>query len=84
MQPPTITRVVDSLVQQGLVTRTVSQEDRRVARVAATDEGVALVDSVRRRRDAYLARHLRTMSADDLALLTRAAALLERLTEDPA
>jgi hypothetical protein len=39
---------------------------------------------VRRRRDAYLARHLRTMSADDLALLTRAAALLERLTEDPA
>jgi len=84
VQPPTITRVVDSLVQQGLVTRTVSQEDRRVARVAATDEGVALVDSVRRRRDAYLARHLRTMSADDLALLTRAAALLERLTEDPA
>src|SRR5947199_1629234 len=62
VQPPTITRVVDSLVQRGLATRTVSDEDRRVAWVAATAEGRALVDATRRRRDAYLARHLRTRS----------------------
>ena len=30
-----------------------------------------------------LARRLRTLSPDELELLTRAAALLERLTEDP-
>ncbi len=84
VQPPTITRVVDSLVQRGLATRTVSDEDRRVAWVAPTAEGRALVDAIRRRRDAYLARHLRTLSPEDLALLQRAAALLERLTEDPA
>jgi DNA-binding MarR family transcriptional regulator len=84
VQPPTITRVVESLVQRELATRTVSDEDRRVAWVAATPAGRALVEGTRKRRDAYLARHLRTMSDDDLALLTRAALLLQRLTEDPA
>jgi DNA-binding MarR family transcriptional regulator len=82
--PPTVTRVVDALVQKGLVTRTVSEDDRRVARVEATPDGVALVEQIRRRRDAYLARHLRALSPDDVALLARAATLLERLTEDPA
>ena len=84
VQPPTITRVVDSLVQKGLVTRLADDEDRRVAWVSATAEGRALVEATRRRRDAYLAKHLRTLSAEELALLQRAAPLLERLTEDPA
>jgi DNA-binding MarR family transcriptional regulator len=82
--PPTITRVVDALLQKGLATRTVAEDDRRVARVESTPAGKALVEQIRRRRDAYLARHLRALSPDDLALLARAATLLERLTEDPA
>jgi len=83
VQPPSITRIVDALVHKGLVTRTVCEDDRRVARVAPTAEGRALVESIRRRRDAYLARHLRNFSSDDLELLARAATLLERLNEDP-
>jgi DNA-binding MarR family transcriptional regulator len=83
VQPPTITRVVDSLVGKGLVTRTTSVTDRRVAYIEPTREGRALVETTRKQRDAYLARHLRALSPDDLALLHRAAALLERLTEDP-
>jgi DNA-binding MarR family transcriptional regulator len=82
--PPTITRVVDALVQKGLATRTVSEYDRRVARVEPTAAGKGLVEQIRRRRDAYLARHLRALSPDEVALLARAATLLERLTEDPA
>ena len=83
VQPPSITRIVDSLSQQGLVTRAASEEDRRVAFVTATARGRALVDTIRRRRDAYLAARLRTLSPEDLALLERAAGLLERLVEDP-
>src|SRR4051812_3453569 len=83
VQPPSITRVVDSLVTLGFVTRTQSDEDRRVAWVAATDDGRALVDNVRRQRDLYLAQRLRSFSAEDRAVLARAAVLLERLTEDP-
>src|SRR4051794_30313420 len=45
VQPPTITRIVDSLMQQGFVTRVRGEEDRRVAFVEATAEGRALVDT---------------------------------------
>jgi DNA-binding MarR family transcriptional regulator len=83
VQPPSITRVVDVLVSEGFATRTQSEEDRRVAWVAATDEGRALVEAVRRQRDAYLAQRLRTLTAEDRAVLARAAVLLEQLTEDP-
>ena len=83
VQPPTITRVIDSLERKGLATRTPSDQDRRVAFVEPTPAGRALVDTIRRRRDAYLARRLRTFSAEERALLERAARLLERLIEDP-
>jgi DNA-binding MarR family transcriptional regulator len=83
VQPPSITRVVDVLVNQGYATRTPSDEDRRVAWVEPTPAGRALIDTVRRQRDAYLAQRLRSFSAEDRAVLARAAVLLERLTEDP-
>jgi DNA-binding MarR family transcriptional regulator len=83
VQPPTITRVVDSLERQGLATRVPSDQDRRVAFVEATPAGRALVETIRRRRDAYLARRLRTFSTEERKLLERAAGLLERLIEDP-
>jgi len=83
VQPPTVTRIVDALGQQGLVTRAASDDDRRVAFVAATAEGRALVEAIRCRRDAYLAERLRTFTPDELAVLERAAPLLERLLEEP-
>ena len=83
VKPPTVTRIVDALGQRDLVTRVVDDDDRRVAWVAPTTAGRTLVDTIRRRRDAYLAEHLRTFSAEDRELLARAADLLERLIEDP-
>ena len=83
VQPPTITRIVDSLERKGLATRVPSPDDRRFAFVEPTPQGSALVDTIRRRRDAYLARRLRTFSTEERALLERAAGLLERLIEDP-
>jgi DNA-binding MarR family transcriptional regulator len=83
VQPPTVTRVVDSLERKDLATRVPSEHDRRVWFVEATPAGRALVETIRRRRDAYLARRLRTFSAEERALLERAAGLLERLIEDP-
>jgi DNA-binding MarR family transcriptional regulator len=83
VQPPTITRVVDMLEQKGLATRVPSEDDRRVAFVEPTPDGRALVDTIRRRRDAYLAGRLRTFTGEERELLERAAKLLERLIEDP-
>jgi DNA-binding MarR family transcriptional regulator len=83
VQPPTITRIVDLLEQKGLAVRVPSEEDRRVAYVEPTATGRAIVETIRRRRDAYLARRLRTFTAEERELLERAAVLLERLIEDP-
>jgi len=83
VRPPTITRVCDLLEQKGLATRVPSEDDRRVAFVEPTRAGRALVETIRRRRDEYLAGRLQMFSADERALLERAAGLLERLIEDP-
>jgi DNA-binding MarR family transcriptional regulator len=82
VQPPSVTRVVDVLVTEGLATRTQSEEDRRVAWVEPTATGRDLVEAVRRQRDEYLAQRLSTLSREDVAMLARAAALLEQLTAD--
>src|SRR5882724_10373087 len=84
VQPPTVTRVVDNLERKGLATRVPSEDDRRVAFVEPTAAGRTLVDTIRRRRDAYLAGRLRTFTPEERELLERAATLLERLIEDPA
>jgi DNA-binding MarR family transcriptional regulator len=84
VRPPTVTRVVDILEQKGLAIRVPSEDDRRVAFVEPTAVGRTLVDTIRRRRDAYLAGRLRTFSPEERELLERAAPLLERLIEDPA
>jgi DNA-binding MarR family transcriptional regulator len=83
VQPPTITRMVDALAAAGLAARRQGSEDRRIVHVEATREGRALVEAVRRRRDTYLAQRLNALDTEDLALLARAAELLERLCEDP-
>lgn len=81
VQPPTMTRVVARLEEQGLVSRTVDPVDRRVARVSATAAGTALLDQSRRRKDTYLATRLGSLSSDDRLTLAQALAVLERLAE---
>jgi DNA-binding MarR family transcriptional regulator len=54
VQPPTMSRVVDSLVSAGLVTRTKNPDDARSAAIEATSEGRALVRRRRASTDAYL------------------------------
>jgi DNA-binding MarR family transcriptional regulator len=56
-------------------------EDRRSSLLTATPAGDALLDSLRDRKDAYLARRLDGLSPDDRAALDRAAAILERLLQ---
>ncbi len=82
VRPPTMTKVVASLVEQGLVTREPDPLDGRVAWVMATPEGRSLLRRTRRRSDAYLATRLRSLDREELLVLERASRLLERLTEE--
>ncbi|MBA3306852.1 MAG: MarR family transcriptional regulator [Thermoleophilaceae bacterium] len=82
VQRPTATRVVARLEAEGLVARTGDPSDGRVTLLAATPAGIALLRTLRTRKNAYLARWLRDLPAEDLAALERAADVLERLLED--
>ena len=81
VKPPTMTKIVACLEDQGLVSRTVDPSDRRVARVEATAEGRRFLDHSRRQKDAYLAERLRGLDPADREALERAAAVLERLLD---
>ena len=81
VRPPTLTKVVAALEEQGLVVRHVDPRDRRVSRVEMTARGSALMAENRVRSDAYLSARLASLSAEDRAALERAVGVLERLLE---
>jgi DNA-binding MarR family transcriptional regulator len=84
VQPPTMTRIVASLVERGWVERLTDQDDRRIAWVEVTPEGRRLLARQRRLKDALLARGLRGVSSEELDVLERAAGILERLSGGPS
>jgi DNA-binding MarR family transcriptional regulator len=81
IQRPTATRIVARLEEAGLVERVADPVDGRSFTVSATAEGRKLMNKLRTRKNAYLARRLRGLSEDDLATLDRAADILEGLLE---
>jgi DNA-binding MarR family transcriptional regulator len=81
VQPPSMTKVLAHLEERGLVRRDVHPTDRRQAIIAITDEGVALLDSERRSRDAWLAQRVSQLSAEELELLARVVPVLDKLAE---
>jgi DNA-binding MarR family transcriptional regulator len=82
IQRPTATRLLARLEAPRLVERTADPGDRRSSLVAVTPAGETLLAQVRTRKDAYLARRLRSLSPDDRATLRRASEILERMLED--
>ena len=81
VQPPSMTRTVGCLLKIGMVSREAHATDGRQVVVALSDDGLALLDAERRRRDAWLARRLRELPPADRELLRRAVPLLEGLTQ---
>jgi len=81
--PPTITRVVGKLEEDGLVVRQVDAHDRRIVRVEVTAEGHRRLDHSRQRRNLWLAQRLDTFDAGELADVAAALRVLEVLAADP-
>jgi DNA-binding MarR family transcriptional regulator len=77
--PPSMTRIAARLEDRGFVQRQVDPTDRRVARLAASETGLALLDTIRTRRDAYLASRLQEFTEEERNVLESAVPLLERL-----
>ena len=79
VRPPTMSRIVDALVEAGLVTREAAPDDRRSVRIAATRKGVRLMEKGRERRVRALVARLEGVGADDHRRLAQAVDILETL-----
>ena len=79
ISPPSMTRLLGVLEAQGLVIRTAHPTDRRQVTLAVSPAGQELLKEDRRRRDVWLAQRLQDLDPDELAVLQRAAGILDRL-----
>jgi DNA-binding MarR family transcriptional regulator len=79
VQPPSMTKVLANLEERALVRRDAHPGDRRQAIIAITDAGVALLESERNSRNAWLSQHLAQLSADERALLRAVVPVLDKL-----
>ena len=84
VRSPTMTRLVDGLQREGLVTREPNPADARSVLVRATPTGSLVLSRGRTRRVEDLAARLSDLDAEGLGTLVAAAALMERIARpDP-
>lgn len=81
VQPPSMTRTVSCLAEDGYVTRGPHPTDGRQVVVTLTDEGRAVLLADRGRRDEWLSRRLAGLTAEERDVLRRATPILQRLAQ---
>lgn len=79
---PTATRTLRLLLEAGLVDRAPDPSDGRSALVSVNPSGRERLHRLRSRKNAYLARRMRDLPAEDLRTLERAARILEGILEE--
>lgn len=79
VRPPTMTRIVQALVEEGLVRREAVADDRRVSRVRATEKGTRLLQEGKERRVSDLQSQLAALGRGELGVIADAVEILERL-----
>src|SRR3954469_16907834 len=84
VRPASMTRIAQSLVEDGYAQREGDPSDRRIARLSATAKGRKVMRQGRERRVANLARLLGRLGTDDVARIHEAAELVEKaLAQEP-
>jgi DNA-binding MarR family transcriptional regulator len=78
---PTITRTLGCLEREGLIERTPDPADGRSSLIAINADGRERLRRLRGRKNAYLARRMRGLSAEEVETLERAAEILDRMRE---
>lgn len=82
VEPPTMTRLVDGLVRDGLAVRETDPDDARAVRVRATATGGRTLRRGRARRVETLRASLAGLSPAELAALGEGVEVLERILRD--
>jgi DNA-binding MarR family transcriptional regulator len=83
VQPPTMTRIVASLTEAGMVTRSTDDTDRRSARVRITPAGREAIVRIRDLKDAFLVQRLARLGTAEQRKVAELVTLLEHILVDP-
>lgn len=75
---PAMSRMVEQLVQRGLIDRQRGATDRREVSLSLTPEGKALFRSVKEKSQKRIARQLSSLTTHEMAQLAKALEQLER------
>lgn len=78
VRAPTMSRIVEGLVTDGLATREADPGNRRKVRIAATDEGRRRLEAGRDRRVRVLTERLRRLADSEQRALARGVEVLDR------
>jgi DNA-binding MarR family transcriptional regulator len=81
VQPPSMTRQIETLVARGLVDREAKEADRRIVRVKLTAAGQGILQKNRSLRTAFMAERMKRLPPEERARLSELVELLERLAE---
>jgi DNA-binding MarR family transcriptional regulator len=79
VRPPTMSRVIEALVNQGLVRRETNRDDRRSIMISPTAKGTKILLEGRNRREKRLIKLLSKLDADEIRCLRRASIILSKL-----
>jgi DNA-binding MarR family transcriptional regulator len=81
VSPASMSQTVNRLTSSGYAVRTRDPGDGRKVLFSATGEGDELASAARAQRNAWLDEQLHALSAEDRAVLARAAALLNSIAD---
>jgi len=84
VRPPSMTRVIASLAELGLVHRSAHPVDGRQVLVSVSEAGECLIEAERRASQEWLQRRLSELNRDERATLLRAADLMSALVDESA
>jgi DNA-binding MarR family transcriptional regulator len=81
VQPPSMTRIVNSLEARGYVVRRPDPRDHRQCLVSLSDPGRSVLLANRRRRDEWLAVRIAALDPAERDVLRRAVGILEKVNQ---
>jgi len=81
VKAPTMSRIVEGLVKDGLATRDPDPANRRMVRIAATAEGTRLLEAGRARRVRALSGRLERLADSEQRALQRGVEILDQVTK---
>jgi DNA-binding MarR family transcriptional regulator len=81
VQPPSMTRIVKGLCDNGLLARSHDDSDGRRVVVSLTGHADDVLTDMRRRKEAWLNQRLRELAPAERQVLRDAAPILERISQ---